>query len=88
MLDKSQLLKILSEDKVFNDDKTLDRFSCDQSFAPRRKPDFVVYSPKTFGKKRTTFNFIKAFLNATLSPKIVIVSFGYSPVKVSTTCNS
>ena len=43
MLEKSKLLKIINDDRVFDDAGTLERFSCDQSFAPKRRPDFVVY---------------------------------------------
>ena len=46
MLDSGALEKILSEDRVCDDVKTRDQFSCDQSFAPRRRPDAVVY-PET-----------------------------------------
>ncbi|MCK5422143.1 MAG: FAD-binding oxidoreductase, partial [Deltaproteobacteria bacterium] len=69
MLNKSQLLKILSEDKVFDDDKTLDLFSCDQSFAPRRKPDFVVY-PDTVEELQS----IVRLANETLTPIIPLSS--------------
>ena len=46
MLDRGALVKILSDDRVCDDMKTLEQFSCDQSFAPRRRPDAVVY-PET-----------------------------------------
>ncbi|MDX1777829.1 MAG: FAD-binding oxidoreductase, partial [Thermodesulfobacteriota bacterium] len=46
MLDKSKLVALLSEDRVFDDYETLEQFSGDQSFVPRRRPDYVVY-PET-----------------------------------------
>ena len=43
MLDRSKLVAILSEERVYDDLETLERFSRDQSFVPQRRPDFVVY---------------------------------------------
>lgn len=46
MLDRGTLENILSPERVCDDLKTREQFSCDQSFAPRRMPDAVVY-PET-----------------------------------------
>lgn len=46
MLDKSRLEAILSDERVYDDPATLEQFSGDQSFVPRRRPDYVVY-PET-----------------------------------------
>ncbi len=43
MLDRSKLVAVLSEERVYDDLETLEQFSRDQSFVPRRRPDFVVY---------------------------------------------
>jgi FAD/FMN-containing dehydrogenase len=46
MLENNTLVALLGEERVFDDPETLERFSKDQSFAPRRRPDYVVY-PET-----------------------------------------
>ena len=44
LLDKKMLVDIFGEKRVSNDDETLINYAEDQSFAPRRRPDFVVYA--------------------------------------------
>lgn len=46
MLDTNAVRKIISGDRVRDDAATLEKFSHDQSFAPARRPDLVVY-PET-----------------------------------------
>ena len=46
MLEKDSLAKIVGHDRVRDDDVSLAQFSRDQSFAPSRRPDVVVY-PET-----------------------------------------
>ena len=46
MLEKSAVRNIISADRVYDDEVTLEQFSRDQSFVPSRRPDLVVY-PET-----------------------------------------
>ena len=69
MLDRRKLVSILSEDRVYDDFQTLDLFSRDQSFVPRRRPDFVVY-PETVEDVQK----IVKLANETLMPVIPLSS--------------
>lgn len=44
VLAKQQLIDIFGEKRVRDDEKTLERYAQDQSFAPKRMPDFVVFA--------------------------------------------
>jgi len=44
--EKQKLLSIFGKDRVFDDEKTLLKYAQDQSFSPKRKPDFVVFAEK------------------------------------------
>jgi len=44
--EKQKLLSIFGKDRVFEDEKTLLKYAQDQSFSPKRKPDFVVLAEK------------------------------------------
>lgn len=46
LLEKEKLLDIFGEERVFDEEKTLLEYAKDQSFSPRRKPDFVVFAEK------------------------------------------
>ena len=43
-LEKKSLTDIFGKKRVFDDEKTLEEYAQDQSFAPRRRPDFVVFA--------------------------------------------
>jgi FAD/FMN-containing dehydrogenase len=43
-LEKKRLVDIFGAQRVFDDVKTLEQYAQDQSFAPRRMPDFVVFA--------------------------------------------
>jgi FAD/FMN-containing dehydrogenase len=43
-LEKKRLVDIFGAQRVLDDVKTLEQYAQDQSFAPRRMPDFVVYA--------------------------------------------
>jgi hypothetical protein len=43
-LEKKQLIKIVGEKNVRDDEETLQTYAQDQSFAPKRKPDFIVFA--------------------------------------------
>jgi len=45
-MDREDLLNVMGADRVLDDTETLERYSRDHSFAPPRKPSFVV-KPKT-----------------------------------------
>jgi hypothetical protein len=63
MLDRGTLEKILSADRVYEDLKTLEQFSRDQSFVSPRRPDAVVY-PETVEEVQA----IVKHANETLTP--------------------
>ena len=44
MIDKSKLVEIFGRDKVWDDEGILDKYSCDQSFSPKLRPDCVVFA--------------------------------------------
>ena len=44
---KQKLLNIFGKDRVFDDEKTLLKYAQDQSFSPKRTPDFLVFAEKT-----------------------------------------
>ena len=41
---KKRLIDIIGEDRVVDEEKILLEYSKDQSFSPKRKPDFVVFA--------------------------------------------
>jgi hypothetical protein len=43
-LEKKRLVDIFGERRVYDDEKTLEQYAQDQSFAPKRMPDFVVFT--------------------------------------------
>jgi len=45
-LEKKRLVDIFGEKRVYDDEKTLEHYAQDQSFAPKRMPDFVVFIEK------------------------------------------
>lgn len=44
VLEKKRLVDIFGEERVDDNEKTLQEYAQDQSFSPRRKPDFVVFA--------------------------------------------
>jgi len=45
-LEKKRLVDIFGGKRVYDDEKTLEHYAQDQSFAPKRMPDFVVFADK------------------------------------------
>jgi len=45
-LEKKRLVDIFGTERVYDDEKTLQEYAQDQSFSPKRKPDFVVFAEK------------------------------------------
>lgn len=45
-LEKKSLVDIFGKKRVYDDEETLQEYSQDQSFSPKRKPDFVVFAEK------------------------------------------
>ena len=45
-LEKKRLVDIFGNERVLDDDPTLETYAQDQSFSPKRMPDFVVYAEK------------------------------------------
>ena len=41
---KKKLMSIFGKDRVCDDEMTLLNYAQDQSFSPKRKPDFVVFA--------------------------------------------
>ena len=44
--EKKKLIGIFDKDRVCDDEKTLLNYAQDQSFSPKRKPDFVVFAER------------------------------------------
>jgi FAD/FMN-containing dehydrogenase len=64
-LEKKQLVDIFGAQRVLDDVKTLEQYAQDQSFAPRRMPDFVV-----FAESAEEVQQVVKLANETLTPVI------------------
>ena len=45
-LEKKRLVDIFGSERVSDDDQTLETYAQDQSFSPKRMPDFVVFAER------------------------------------------
>ena len=65
ILEKKRLVDIFSEERVYDDEKILKEYAQDQSFSPRRMPDFVVCAEKVEEVQQ-----VVRLANETLTPLI------------------
>jgi len=65
VLEKKRLVDIFGEGGVRDDEKTLEEYAKDQSFSPRRRPDFVVFAESTEDVQK-----VVKLANETLTPII------------------
>ena len=64
-VEKKQLEDIFGKERVHDDQKILEQYAQDQSFAPKRMPDFVVF-PETVEEVQQ----LDKLANETLTPVI------------------
>ena len=64
-LSKQRLVDIFGKERVFDDEKTLEKYAQDQSFSPKRMPDFVV-----FAERVEEVQHVVRIANETLTPLI------------------